>query len=112
MNLPDLGRGGHFPTPDTAFLHFDYSFMVWTLLGALGALIVAPEFLNLSAQRKGLKAAVPSLSGAILRLGLGRLVDRIGAKNTGFLAPAPARKTRRGICLAPIARTPELHVEQ
>jgi NNP family nitrate/nitrite transporter-like MFS transporter len=70
----------------TAFLYFDYSFMVWTLLGALGAQIAAPESLNLTAQQKGLMVAVPILSGAVLRIVLGLLVDRIGAKRTGVLA--------------------------
>jgi NNP family nitrate/nitrite transporter-like MFS transporter len=79
-------RTGHWPTLVTAFLYFDYSFMVWTLLGALGAQIAAPESLNLSAQQKGLMVAVPILSGAVLRILLGLLVDRIGAKNTGIIA--------------------------
>jgi len=34
MNLSDLKSVGHWPTLVTAFLYFDYSFMVWTLLGA------------------------------------------------------------------------------
>ncbi|MEW6304373.1 MAG: MFS transporter [Verrucomicrobiota bacterium] len=86
MKLSDLKHAGHFPTLIAAFLYFDYSFMVWTLLGALGAQIAAPESLNLSAQQKGFMVAVPILSGAFLRIVLGLLVDRIGAKNTGILA--------------------------
>ena len=58
--------------------------MVWTVLGPLGAQI--GESLHLSAQQKGFMVAVPILSGAILRIALGLLVDRIGAKNTGILA--------------------------
>ena len=86
MKLSELKNAGHFPTLVSAFLYFDFSFMVWTLLGALGAQIAAPEALNLSAQQKGLMVAVPILSGAVLRMVLGLLVDRIGAKNTGLLA--------------------------
>src|SRR5262245_49644197 len=86
MNLSRLRQAGHFPTLVSAFLYFDYSFMVWTLLGALGAQIAAPDSLNLSPQQKGLMVAVPVLSGAVLRILFGLLVDRIGAKNTGICA--------------------------
>jgi len=58
--------------------------MVWTVLGPLGAQI--GESLNLSPEQKGFMVAVPILSGAILRIVLGMLVDRIGAKNTGVTA--------------------------
>ncbi len=84
MKLSDLKSSGHWPTLLTAFLYFDFSFMVWTVLGPLGAQI--GESLHLSAQQKGLMVAVPILSGAILRIALGLLVDRIGAKRTGILA--------------------------
>ena len=36
MNIKDLKNLGHWPTLLTAFLYFDFSFMVWTLLGPLG----------------------------------------------------------------------------
>ena len=84
MKWSQLKQAGHWPTLVSAFLYFDFSFMVWTLLGALGAQIAAPESLGLSPQQKGLMVAVPILSGAILRIVLGLLVDRIGAKNTGL----------------------------
>lgn len=58
--------------------------MVWTVLGPLGAQI--GEALHLSAEQKGFMVAVPILSGAVLRIILGLLVDRIGAKNTGVIA--------------------------
>ena len=47
MKLSQLKSEGHFPTLISAFLYFDYSFMVWTLLGALGAQMAAPESLNI-----------------------------------------------------------------
>src|ERR1700749_1715562 len=84
MKLSDLKNSGHWPTLLTSFLYFDFSFMVWTVLGPLGAQI--GETLHLTPQQKGLMVAVPILSGAALRIVLGMLGDRIGAKNTGILA--------------------------
>ncbi len=84
MNLSQLKKSGHWPTLATAFLYFDVSFMVWTMLGALGVQIGIS--LGLSPQQKGLMVAVPYLSGAFMRIALGLLVDRIGAKNTGIIA--------------------------
>ena len=84
MKFSDLKTSGHWPTLFTAFLSFDVSFMVWTMLGALGALI-APA-LGLNAQQKFLMVSTPILSGAILRIALSLLVDRIGTKNTGIIA--------------------------
>src|SRR6202008_1960617 len=84
MRLSELKNTGHWPTLLTAFLYFDFSFMVWTVLGPLGAAI--GESLQLSPEQKGLMVALPILSGAFLRIILGLLVDRIGAKMTGILA--------------------------
>ena len=84
MNLSTLKKSGHWPTLATSFLYFDVSFMVWTLLGALGALI-APS-LGLNAQQKFLMVSTPILAGAFLRLVLSMMVDRIGAKTTGIIA--------------------------
>ncbi len=83
-NKPSIWNTGHWPTLVTAFFYFDFSFMVWTVLGPLSAHI--KEALHLSDQQTGLMVAVPSLGGAGLRLALGLLVDRIGAKKTGLLA--------------------------
>ena len=84
MKLAQLKQAGHWPTLLTSFLYFDVSFMVWTILGALGAQIGAT--LGLTPQQKGLMVAVPYLAGAFMRIGLGLLVDRIGAKNTGLVS--------------------------
>jgi NNP family nitrate/nitrite transporter-like MFS transporter len=65
-------------------LYFDFSFMVWTVLGPLSAHI--SESLKLGPEQTGLMAAVPSLSGAALRIALGLLSDRMGAKRTGAAA--------------------------
>jgi len=84
MKITDLKKSGHWPTLLTAFLYFDVSFMVWTILGPLGVQI--GEALGLSPQHKGMMVAVPILAGAVLRIVLGVTVDRIGAKNTGIIA--------------------------
>ncbi|MEO5961503.1 MAG: MFS transporter, partial [Opitutaceae bacterium] len=84
MKFAQFKQAGHWPTLLTSFLYFDVSFMVWTILGALGAQIGAT--LGLTPQQKGLMVAVPYLAGAFMRIGLGLLVDRIGAKNTGLAA--------------------------
>lgn len=83
MNLKDFRRAGHLPTLFCAFLYFDISFMVWVLLGALANSIV-PEF-GLSDAERGLMVAVPLLGGSLLRLVLGHLTDRIGARNTAVV---------------------------
>ena len=84
MRLKEFVRSGHPPTLAAAFLYFDVSFMVWVLLGVLGV-YVAQDF-GLSAVQKGLLVAVPILGGALVRVPLGVLVDRIGPKRTGLVA--------------------------
>src|SRR6187551_2216254 len=84
MSWRELRKQGHWPTLATSFLYFDVSFMVWTLLGALGALI-APS-LHLSADQKFLMVSTPILAGAFLRIAISLLVDRIGTKTTGIIA--------------------------
>ena len=84
MKLSDLKNTGHWPTLLAAFLYFDFSFMVWTVLGPLGAQI--GETLNLSPEQKGLMVALPIVAGAVLQILLGLLVDRVGAKNAGIIA--------------------------
>lgn len=86
MKFSELKSAGHWPTLVTSFLYFDYSFMVWTLLGVLANQIAAPDSLNLTPQQRFFMVSVPILSGGFIRLLLGLLVDRIGAKTTGILA--------------------------
>jgi NNP family nitrate/nitrite transporter-like MFS transporter len=76
-------KSGHTPTLLSAFLYFDLSFMTWVVLGPLGVAI-AKDF-GLTPAQKGFMVAVPVLSGAILRLGAGLLVDHIGPKKTGII---------------------------
>jgi len=80
--LDDGRTYGHKPTVFAAFLHFDLSFMIWVLLGALGVSI--SESLGLSAAQKGLMVAVPILSGSLMRIPLGLLSDRFGGRRVGI----------------------------
>lgn len=75
-------KAGHLPTLFAAFLYFDFSFMVWVLLGPLGVAIA--KDLHLDPAHKGLMVAVPVLSGALLRVPLGMLVDRFRARRVGI----------------------------
>ena len=77
----DAARG-HWPTLVACFVHFDLSFMLWVLLGALGIFI--SESAGLSAAQKGFVVAVPILSGSLLRIPLGLLSDRVGGKRVGI----------------------------
>src|SRR5688500_2318852 len=77
-------KAGHTPTLLSAFLYFDLSFMVWYLLGPLQVQLA--EALHLDTQQRAMMVAVPILCGAVLRLFLGMLADRIGAKRAGMLA--------------------------
>jgi len=74
-------RQGHLPTLLACFLHFDLSFMLWVLVGALGILIA--EDLHLSPSQRGVLVALPILSGSLLRIPLGLLSDRLGARRVG-----------------------------
>jgi NNP family nitrate/nitrite transporter-like MFS transporter len=85
-NATSVGSGvqpaGHKPTVFAAFLHFDLSFMIWVLLGALGVSI--SESLGLTAAQKGLMVATPILSGSLMRIPLGALSDRFGGRRVGI----------------------------
>jgi len=80
---------GHTPTLFMAFLYFDMSFMVWTMLGPLSteigeALALAGHIMT--AGEKATLLSLPILSGALLRIVLGFGVDKLGAKMTALLA--------------------------
>ncbi len=76
-------QSGHRPTLFAAFLYFDLSFMVWVILGPLGVQIA--QGLELSAAQKGLMVATPVLSGALLRIVMGLLVDHLKPKLAGAI---------------------------
>lgn len=81
MSEVSKAKAGHLPTLLACFFHFDLSFMLWVMLGALG--VFAAESLGLSSAQKGLMVAVPVLSGSLLRIPVGLLSDRIGARRMG-----------------------------
>jgi len=79
----DFWSVGHKPTLFSAFLYFDLSFMVWVLLGPLAVQISSD--LGLTAAQKGMMVATPILSGAILRMIMGVLVDHLQPKKAGLI---------------------------
>jgi MFS transporter, NNP family, nitrate/nitrite transporter len=81
LDTPRDDRQGHLPTLIACFLHFDLSFMLWVLIGALGILIA--EDLQLSSGQRGILVALPILSGSLFRIPLGLLSDRWGARRVG-----------------------------
>jgi NNP family nitrate/nitrite transporter-like MFS transporter len=85
MHLRSFLKAGHMPTLLCAFLYFDISFMVWVLLGALANSICPDGRFNLNAAERGLMLSIPLLGGSILRIVLGVLTDRIGARKTGLI---------------------------
>ncbi len=86
MRIRDFVRSGHPRTLLMAFLYFDVSFMIWVLLGVLGV-YVAADF-GLTPGQKGFMVALPLLGGTLVRIPMGLLVDRIGAKRTGLIGQA------------------------
>ena len=80
---------GHTPTLFMAFLYFDMSFMVWTMLGPLSTEISEALALTghiITAGEKATLLSLPILSGALLRILLGFGVDKLGAKLTALLS--------------------------
>ena len=87
--IKDLKGQGHTPTLFMAFLYFDMSFMVWTMLGPLSTEIAEALALGgyyMSANEKATLLSLPILSGAILRIVLGFGVDKFGAKLTAIVS--------------------------
>ena len=85
----DLRGQGHAPTLFMAFLYFDMSFMVWTMLGPLASEIAEALALGGRILTEGEIAtlvSLPILSGAILRIVLGFGVDKLGAKTTALIS--------------------------
>ncbi len=81
---------GHWPTLFAAFLYFDFSFMVWTMLGPLvNEISEALELTGgnaLTDSQMATLLAIPVLAGALLRIVLGFGVDKLGAKKTALIA--------------------------
>lgn len=83
MDRKSFLHAGHTPTLLAAFLYFDLAFMVWVLLGPL-AVSIATD-LGLTPIQKGLMVATPVLAGAILRIVMGMLVDRLSPKKAAII---------------------------
>ncbi len=83
---------GHWPTLFAAFLYFDFSFMVWTMLGPLateiGESLKQASGFVMDPSQKATLLAIPILSGALLRILLGFGVDKFGAKKTALASQA------------------------
>ncbi|MEA3417830.1 MAG: MFS transporter [Campylobacterota bacterium] len=80
---------GNTPTLFMAFLYFDMSFMVWTMLGPLSTEISEALALTghmMTAGEKATLLSLPILSGAILRIVLGFGVDKFGPKKTALVS--------------------------
>ncbi len=75
-------KSGHWPSLLGAWLHFEVSFVVWLLIGALG-IAIAEDF-ALTATQKGVLVATPLLGGALLRIVVGPFTDQFGAKRVGL----------------------------
>lgn len=78
---------GHTPTLFSAFIYFDLSFMIWTLMGPLSSEIFESFAQNgfiISTSQKATLLSLPILSGALLRIVLGFSVDKFGAKKTAL----------------------------
>jgi NNP family nitrate/nitrite transporter-like MFS transporter len=74
MKFGDLKKEGHWPTLFSAFLYFDFSFMMWTMLGPLATEIgesLSSRGFTMSDDQQATLLAIPVLAGAILRLVLG-----------------------------------------
>lgn len=79
-------QSGHSPTLLSAFLYFNFTFMVWVLLGPLAVQIAAD--LHLNPAQQGLLVATPLLAGALLRVALGMLADRVQPRLAGAIGQA------------------------
>jgi len=83
MQKSSFWKAGHTPTLLASFFYFDLSFMVWVILGPLAVQIAGD--LHLTAAQKGLMVATPLLSGALLRIVMGVLVDHLKPKKAGII---------------------------
>lgn len=89
--LKSLKGQGNGMTLFMAFMYFDMSFMVWTMLGPLSTEITEALAMTghiMTAGEKATLLSVPILAGAILRILLGFGVDKFGPKKTALVSQA------------------------
>jgi len=87
--LKSLKGQGNGMTLFMAFMYFDMSFMVWTMLGPLSTEITEALAMTghiMTAGEKATLLSLPILAGAILRILLGFGVDKFGPKKTALVA--------------------------
>lgn len=86
MTTETTAPRGHTPTLLACFAHFDVCFMLWVLIGALGAFIFDGS--GMPAGVKGLLVGIPVLTGSLMRIPLGMMSDRYGGRRValGLLA--------------------------
>jgi NNP family nitrate/nitrite transporter-like MFS transporter len=83
MSVRALRHEGHWPSLLASLMHFEVSFSIWVLLGALGPFI-ATDF-HLSPALKGVLVATPLLAAAFFRIVVGLLADRFGPRRIGSM---------------------------
>lgn len=86
INADSFRKAGHAPTLFSSFLYFDISFMIWLLCGGL-SLYITKDF-GLNDFQKALMVAIPLLGGALLRIPMGILADKIGCRKTALIGMA------------------------
>jgi len=89
MKFGELKKEGHWPSLLAAFLYFDFSFMMWTMLGPLATEInesLTAKGAALNDSQIATLLAVPILAGALLRILLGFFVDKFGPKKTALVS--------------------------
>jgi len=89
MKFGELKKEGHWPSLLAAFLYFDFSFMMWTMLGPLATEInetLISKGAGLNDSQTATLLAVPVLAGALLRIVLGLFVDKFGPKKTALVS--------------------------
>ena len=83
MKLAEFKKAGHWPTLLSSFLYFDIGFMAWVALSPL--IVYITKDLGITDGQKFTLIAIPTLSGALLRIPLGAMADRIGPNSQALL---------------------------
>jgi NNP family nitrate/nitrite transporter-like MFS transporter len=78
MNVDAPRAHGHWPSLVAGFVYFSSSLLIWLLLGAMSGTV--SEVLGLTPGQTGLMAALPILTGVVLRPLAGLLSDRFGPR--------------------------------
>jgi NNP family nitrate/nitrite transporter-like MFS transporter len=82
VSAREFARVGHLPTLLTSLLYFDVCFAVWVLNGTMAPFISAE--LGFSPAETGLLTSLPIVVGALLRVPIGLLAQRVGRKRAAI----------------------------